>query len=264
MARAHNKVNLKTGNYKKTARNRVKAKFGIKSNINGFKVPQNVVDSHIQNKMGEDYISMWHQYEHNARAKMQKETRQRATDRATSKNKETITKASRETLKNYTNKRREFSKLLTPEQFVNSTQDEQEKAYVEIIDYIKSIQKTQAIRKADKEVMRSRLMRTTKTPLEVRRYLAKADLDTAVQYIDFINEAKRRAKNVETYEPELELFYDDVPVFKSSGKQILANFIRYQAENTKGDDIHKLLNNASRIKVGGKSLFTYEEIEGYI
>lgn len=112
MARANNKSNRKTSNYKRIARNRVKAKYGIKSNINGFKVPQSVVDSHIQNKMIEDYISMWHQNEFNARAKMPKETRQRATERATSKNKDTITKASKEALKDYTNKRREFSNLL--------------------------------------------------------------------------------------------------------------------------------------------------------
>lgn len=112
--------------------------------------------------------------------------------------------------------------------------------------------------------MRSRLLRSSKTPLEVRRYLEKADLDTVVQYIEFINEAKRRAAIDENYRVILELFYDDAPVFKSTGKQILANFIRYQAEHTRADDIHKLLTNASRVKVGGKYLFTYEEIEGYI
>ena len=237
----------------------------------GTKLPKEMIDEAVYSDMVTKYASMYYNYVP-TKNRLQKEGKQRGASQRTEKGKQKVSKETVEFLKEQYQKREELLALPNYEEFKLLSKEEQAEAYLKLNDYKKSYDKTMPSArkfKADMEVARSRILSSSNVPIEIRRYLAKADLQTVKEYLDFMEEAKKRVGNaMDSYYQDMMIKYYDTQDIAASAdtpdKKILFNFLRYQISKSDGDRTNKIIKKASQIKVRGKQVFTYADLEGYL
>ena len=255
------------------ARNTVKAEHGYKTVLpDGSKVPQELINDAIEQDTISDYAVMYNEYVRKHPYAVP-ESRQRGKAQNTEEGKKKVSTETVEFLKERQEKREEIANLPSPDDFARMNSVERAAAFIKLKEYERYYDRTEPSArkfKADMEVVRSRLLNTAKVPLEVRRYLAKSDLQTIKDYLDFMDEAKNRAAKAKDsfYQDLMEEYYaidaDAAKFANTSDKAILFNFLRFQISRSDGDRASKLITNASRIKVRGKNVFSYSDLEGYL
>jgi len=120
-------------------------------------------------------------------------------------------------------------------------------------------------RAAENASMRTRAIKSTKIPLEVRRYIEAGDDETAREYFEFLADLKRRIGDVDVgSDPEAIMsMMDDVMeggyTSTRKAKNVLTNFIRFQISGRGEVEVGKLINQAYSIKAGGRSVFGVRE-----
>lgn len=237
----------------------------------GSRLPKAMIDEAVAEDMVEKYGSMYYEYVP-SKVGMQKEGRQRGTSQRTEKGKQKVSEDTVQFLKEQYNKKKELLALPSYDEFKTLSKDEQAEAFLALNRYKEYEDRTiPSARKfkADMEVARSRILNSSKVPLEIRRYLSKADLQTVKEYLEFMEEARKRVGNaVDAYYQEMmEDYYETKDMAASANtpdRKILFNFLRYQISKSDGDRTNKIIRKASQIKVRGKQVFTYDELEGYL
>lgn len=255
------------------ARNTVKAEHGYKTVLpDGSKIDPELINDAIEQDMISDYAVMYNKYVRKNPYTVP-ESRQRGKSQNTEEGKKKVSEDTVEFLKDRQERQKEISDLPTPDEFARMSSAERAAAFIKLKEYDRYYDRTEPSArkfKADMEVVRSRLLNSSKIPLEVRRYLAKSDLNTIKDYLDFMEEAKRRAAQAKDsfYQDLMEEFYaishDAAKFVNTSDKAILFNFLKFQISRSDGDRASRLITNASRIKVRGKNVFSYSDLEGYL
>ena len=254
------------------ASNVIKRESGIKTALpDGTRLPREMIQEAITSEMLEKYGSMYYQYVP-SKVNEPKEARKRASDQRSAKGKHGVSEGTIEYLKEQYNKKKELLELPNYEEFKLLSKEEQAEAFLKLNTYVKEFDRTQPSAKkfkADMEVARSRILNSSKVPLEIRRYLEKSDLYAVYEYIQFMEAAKKAVGRAEEsyYQDMMSEFYDNQIIAQSvntTERKILFNFIKYQFSKSDGDRQQMLMRKAASIKVRGKNVFSYKDLEGYL
>lgn len=257
------------------ARNIVKREQGYKTTLpDGSKIPSEIINEQIQVDMMSDYTDLYHKFvPSSGQVHMQPEGRQRGKAQTTEEGKKKVSEATVEFIKEQTRAKEGLLDLPTPEEFYKLKPEEQAVYYNQIKSYEKNYDYTAPTArkwKADAEVIRSRFLNSSKIPLEIRRLLAKSDLQTTMDYLKFMDKAKNNIGIAfDDSNQAMDKFYSqeyaDLPNFvKTDEQKILFNFLRDQISRHDGDYKDKLIRKAASIKVRGKHVFSYSDLEGYL
>ena len=247
----------------------------------GSKIPVDAVKEKFYKLMDEEYSNLYSKYvPKSGEAYLQTEGYQRGKSQRTEESKKKVSKETVRFIKEQYRATEELLALPKKTNEVNEYKDlslsEKAEALLKLKNYEANYDWTRPTArkwKADMEVARSRLLNSSKVPLEIRRYLAKGTLQDVQDYIDFMAEAKERAENAENsfYQEMMETWYSTEQMAQSypisantRDRKIFYNFIRHQIENAFDmNEAEKFRNRAAKIKVRGKNVFTYDDFIGY-
>jgi len=259
----------------KLARNIVKREQKYKTHLkDGTPIPREMINEATDRDMAINYASMYNKMVPESKRNAPKEASQYGKSQRTEEGKKKVSKSTVEFLKEQEQFKSEVSQMPTYDEFILMDSKEQSQVYLKMKNLERHYDVTKPSQKkfkADMEVARARLLNSSKVPLEVRRYLAKADLNTIYDYLLFMDNSKNRVANAEDsfYQEMMMEYYDQEQMAASANttdKKIFFNFLKFQIRDRSrdGEMAKKIIRKASQLKVRGKQVFTYEDLEGYI